>query len=47
MTDHCVCCGRMIPEGRQVCSVCDEQMKKWHIPLDLFEERDDRDTDDE
>ena len=47
MTDRCVCCGRIIPEGRQVCPICDEQMKKWHIPLDMFEERDDRDSDKE
>lgn len=24
-SEYCVCCGKEIPEGRQVCSDCEEQ----------------------
>lgn len=41
MNNYCVCCGRTIPENEKVCQICDEQMQKWHIPLDLFEENED------
>ena len=47
MSEHCICCGSEIPEGRQLCLICEEQVKKWHIPLDMFEERDDDDKQDE
>ena len=26
MTDRCVCCGEIIPEGRQVCPMCEEKI---------------------
>ena len=25
MTEYCVCCGREIPEGRQVCPICERR----------------------
>ena len=25
-TERCICCGREIPEGRQVCPVCEAQL---------------------
>ena len=28
MAEHCACCGVDIPEGRQVCPVCDTQELK-------------------
>ena len=27
MSEHCVCCGSEIPEGRQVCNIC--KRKAW------------------
>ena len=30
MTDRCVCCGEIIPEGRQVCPTC-EQKECLHV----------------
>ena len=42
--EHCVCCGRIIPEGRQICPICQEQIDKWHIPIDLFEDKEDEDN---
>ena len=29
--NRCVCCGRIIPEGRQVCPVCEEKAKRRDI----------------
>ena len=26
MEDHCVCCGRIVPEGQQVCLVCEAKV---------------------
>lgn len=26
--DRCVCCGDIIPEGRQVCKICESNFKK-------------------
>lgn len=23
--DRCVCCGRVVPEGRQTCPICDKE----------------------
>lgn len=34
----CVCCGRTIPEGRQVCTVC---LRKGDMPQKYFRIRDD------
>lgn len=41
--NRCVCCGRIIPEGRQVCPICEEKAKRrdvreywldeWIIPI--------------
>lgn len=28
MTNTCVCCGKTIPEGRQVCPVCENNPNK-------------------
>ena len=25
MEDHCICCGEIIPEGRQVCWSCEKK----------------------
>lgn len=44
MSDNrCVCCGRIIPEGRQVCPVCEQKanrqdrvdywLNEWVFPL--------------
>lgn len=43
--NRCVCCGQIIPEGRQVCPVCEEKAKRrdiveywvdnWIVPLTL------------
>ena len=27
--NQCVCCGRSIPEGRQVCPECEEEGNEW------------------
>lgn len=29
--NRCVCCGRIIPEGRQVCPICEEKAKRRDI----------------
>lgn len=29
MPDRCVCCGAVIPEGRQVCPICERQWPDW------------------
>lgn len=30
MEDRCVCCGKIIPEGRQVCKNCVDSLEdKW------------------
>lgn len=34
MTERCVCCGKEIPEGRQVCPTCESKAKNGCIPLD-------------
>ena len=26
--NRCVCCGRIIPEGRQVCPICEQKARK-------------------
>lgn len=28
MVDRCVCCGEIIPEGRQICPICEKGTKK-------------------
>ena len=28
MPDRCACCGEIIPEGRQVCPKCEENIKE-------------------
>lgn len=28
MSDYCVCCGSEVPEGRQICHLCEESTKK-------------------
>ena len=39
--DRCVCCGEIIPEGRQVCPQCEDGVEKdgeqADIPHDLKE----------
>ncbi len=27
MVDTCVCCGRIVPEGRMVCPICENSVK--------------------
>ena len=34
MDNKCVCCGTLIPEGRQICPVCDEAMKTDSFTVD-------------
>ena len=29
--NRCVCCGRIIPEGRQVCPMCEEKAKRRDV----------------
>lgn len=31
MKDKCVCCGNYVPEGRMVCSTCEEKAKEQHF----------------
>ena len=31
MTEKCVCCGEVIPEGRQVCQKCEKQAACMHV----------------
>jgi len=31
MSEHCVCCGKEIPEGRQVCPICEKGTGKPHL----------------
>ncbi len=33
-TDRCICCGEIIPEGRQVCPMCDPEPRgyQWTPP---------------
>ena len=40
MEDRCVCCGKIIPEGRQVCWHCENEVrctKKLSIGQELHE----------
>ena len=32
--DRCVCCGKIIPEGRQVCFICDKEKPKKQTNYD-------------
>ena len=44
--NRCVCCGRVIPEGRQVCPICEKEagrhgnadywFNEWIFPLGVF-----------
>lgn len=27
MENRCICCGEIIPEGRQVCIICEEEVE--------------------
>lgn len=36
MSERCVCCGAEIPEGRQVCPICEEKAKEWHISKEVL-----------
>lgn len=29
MDNTCICCGEIIPEGRQVCPVCEDALKNY------------------
>ncbi len=31
MTERCVCCGEIIPEGRQVCRKCEKGSECLHV----------------
>ena len=43
--NRCVCCGRVIPEGRQVCQICEKNagrrekaeywLNEWIFPLGI------------
>ena len=33
--DRCVCCGEIIPEGRQVCPACESKVRSDRILADL------------
>ena len=37
MEEHCVICGEVIPEGRQVCPACEATVKEYGYP-DLIED---------
>ena len=30
MEEHCVACGAIIPEGRQVCPMCEKGVIEWY-----------------
>ena len=34
MNNTCICCGEVIPEGRQVCINCEEKLSKNYTPYD-------------
>lgn len=36
MAERCVCCGEIIPEGRQVCPSCEQKTKRK--PFDEWDE---------
>ena len=41
MEDRCICCGEIIPEGRQVCPQCEHMsIKKQHDDLRKEERKD-------
>lgn len=29
--EHCIACGDIIPEGRQICKVCEKKLKKGEM----------------
>ena len=35
MVDRCVCCGEIIPEGRQVCPACESKVRSDRLLADL------------
>lgn len=40
MENRCVCCGEIIPEGRQICYSCECGIVKTGIILQTYEEHD-------
>ena len=44
--NRCVCCGRVIPEGRQVCPICEKEagkrdnadywLEEWIFPVGIM-----------
>lgn len=34
--EHCICCGQVIPEGRQVCIICGREKPKKKRQIDLI-----------
>lgn len=39
MVDRCVCCGAILPEGRQVCASCEKPQLKPYVPLETEEQQ--------
>lgn len=42
--EHCICCGEVIPEGRQVCPKCEYKIIN-HRDLDIDDDDEDWDDD--
>ena len=40
MEDRCVCCGEIIPEGRQICKQCEYEQEENELKeVKLYEQR--------
>ena len=37
MTEQCVCCGEIVPEGRQVCPRCEEKAESMCLHVWVFD----------
>ena len=46
-TNTCICCGEVIPEGRQVCKKCEYKYNRKSVFDDLTDDEKDNDWEDE
>lgn len=37
MSEHCICCGSVIPEGRQVCPMCESTAENLYFTKEFLE----------
>lgn len=45
MEERCICCGEIIPEGRQVCPVCEAKADSAYLILEKEQGHDNSTTD--